>query len=519
MKNFNLLIFALLFSGVAMCLTSACGNTTDGEKSSTADGEISENLAQDTLPFTLEFREKTYSNPTPLPRLQSYSYAMSDDGELLVMGGRRQGLHTFMPAPEDNFIPDSSNNFIFVFDLEEGSQWSFDVNQLKPELSAPLQANNQQFHFDRDSSMLYIVGGYGWKADQSDMKTFGTLIKVNAEKLIQAVKSGASTSEVESLFEWMEDDRLAVTGGDLSVLNNTFYLVMGQRFDGQYRAFGGTDFSQKYTEEIRVFTLNPNKLEILSYGSTTNTEFDSPFHRRDLNILDDVDPVTGSERISVFGGVFPPGIIGAYTYPIFIHGPQTPVLDRDINQKFSQYECPVISIYDDKSEEAAVFHTFFGGISHYYFSQTDSQKVIYDLATKQGRNDGLPFIADITTLQINAVSEYSEYIHPDPIPDNRLLGTGTHFILNPKLIANGQAMSNGVLTLSSFEEGSQTTIGYIYGGIEAKDPLPKIPNTGTWVTNSVFEVILHSNPREVIPASQGHESTVDISNLPYLEAD
>nr|MBS0037766.1 hypothetical protein [Saprospiraceae bacterium] len=207
--------------------------------------------------------------------------------------------------------------------------------------------------------------------------------------------------------------------------------------------------------------------------------------------MNDIDSVTGSERIGVYGGVFPPDKIGAYTYPIFIHGPQTHVLDRSINQKFSQYECPVISIYDDESEEAAVYHTFFGGISHYYISQTDPQKVIYDLETKQGRNDGLPFIADITSLQINDVSEYKEYIHPNPIPENRLLGTGSHFILNPELIVNGHALNNGVISRSSFEKGSKATMGYIYGGIEAKNPLPKIPDTGTRITNSVFEVILH----------------------------
>lgn len=176
----------------------------------------------------------------------------------MVLGGLRQGLHTFKPAPEYNFIRDNSNNYIFVLDIDEGNQWSFDVNQLKSELSAPLQVNNQQFHYHRESGILHIIGGYMWKADQSDMKTFGTLITANAEKFIQAVKSGMAISEIESLFEYLQDDRLAVTIEDLLVLNNNFYLVMGQWVDGQNGALGRTDFTQEYTEEIRVFSLNPN---------------------------------------------------------------------------------------------------------------------------------------------------------------------------------------------------------------------------------------------------------------------
>lgn len=342
------------------------------------------------------------------------------------------------------------------------------------------------------------------------------MIWVDVEDLIQAVKNGSSPDEVQKLFSWFQDERMAVTGGELLKKDNAFYLIMGQVFHGQYRAFGGEDFTQKYTEEIKVFTLNPNTPGILSYGATTNTEQDRPFHRRDLNIIEDVDPASGEERIAVLGGVFPPGIIGAYTYPIYIKGPQDYTLDRNVNQKFSQYECPVISVYDSNADSAAVYHTFFGGISHYYYFQTDSQKLIYDLATEQGRNDGLPFNGDITTLQLNADGSSSQFIFPTPIPGNRLLGTSTHFIPHPEIFGSGVAMDNGVIDLSEIESGKKVLIGYIYGGIEAEAPLPKVPNTGTFVSNSVFEVYISREIYEVISASQAKESTKDISGLDYL---
>lgn len=501
------LFFLLIFQLIA-CNSNRSGDDVEEKITVTPD-------ATDSMPFKLVFTEKKWNAGVNLPRVQSYSFALpGDDGLLLIMGGRRQGLHTFKSEGE-NFVRDSSNNFIYVLDINSGDIWNFDVNELNDELSAPLQATNQQFYLDRESGNFYIVGGYGWKADGSDMKTFSTMIRVNAVDLIDAVKSNSAAGQIQEIFDWFDDERLAVTGGELLKKDNAFYLIMGQLFNGQYRAFGGANFVQKYTEEIKVFTLNPNDFGILSYGATTSTEQDHPFHRRDLNIIEDIDPATGQERITVLGGVFPPGIIGAYTYPIYIQGPQDYEIDRSIEQKFSQYECPVISVYDDEGEEATVYHTFFGGISHYYYFQTDSQKAIYNLATEQGRNDGLPFIGDITTLQLNADGSSAQYIFPEPIPGNRLLGTSTHFIPNPDIFKKGISFDNGVIKLSEISK-EKVLIGYIYGGIEAEAPLPKVPNTGTFVSNSFFEVYISNENFNVIPASKAKESTKDISGLPYL---
>ncbi|UFH53509.1 hypothetical protein [Spirosoma sp. KNUC1025] len=325
------------------------------------------------LPFTLEFVEKKYAGKSVLPRLQGYVVAPASDGSWLILGGRRQGLHTFEPAPATNFVRDSANHYLFVINPSNGTYWSFDVNQLSAKLSAPLQSTNQQGCFDRTTGQLYVVGGYGWKADKSDMLTFNTIMRIKVDAMVAAIKASAKPAQIASLIEIDQDDRLAVTGGELSLMNSAFYLVFGQKFMGQYRAFGGSDFEQKYTEEVRVFTLQPNSLKISSYGATTNSESDHPFHRRDGNIVEDIDPATGKPRIAAFGGVFMPGIIGAYTYPIYIYGPATPTVDRTGNQKFSQYGCPVIGVYDSGPTKA-MYHTFFGGIGHYYYSQTAAQK-------------------------------------------------------------------------------------------------------------------------------------------------
>ncbi|WP_139316495.1 hypothetical protein [Algoriphagus marinus] len=498
----------LLFGAACFALASCNGSSTSESADSSVQMLMQEpvadpNIQPNVLPYTIEFEEQNFTNKPALPGLQSYTSAVNKAGEILVVGGRRQGLHTFMPAPEKNFIPDSANNFLYILDPSSGDFWKFDVNGLKSELSEQLQSNNLQGYHDLETDEMYVVGGYGWKADGLDMKTFGSIIRFKVEALTQAIKNGASASEIEGLMEYGKDDRFAVTGGELAKLNGRFYLVFGQRFDGQYRAFGGTDFTQEYTEEIRVFTLKPGSLDILSYGASTSSDPDRPFHRRDGNIIEDVDPGTGTERITALGGVFPPGIIGGYDYPIYITGPQNPVVKKDIHQKFSQYECPVISIYDDESPNKSIYSTMFGGIGLYYYSQDSTQKAIYNLATKQGRNDGIPFVADISTFIEGADGTYSEYINAKPIQDNRLLGASITFIGNRALISNGKATANGVLKLSGLAAGEKVLAGYILGGIEAAAPLPETPNKGTCASNSLFAVYVTKTPSGAIPSSFG----------------
>lgn len=506
MKSNNLVLILVL--GISMIAYSSCTTSTSDKTEEKADSEVlmarvalDSNEVANALPFTIEFVEQNYGAKAALPSLQSYVSAMNQAGEIFIAGGRRQGLHTFNPAPAHNFVKDSANNFLYIIDPVAGDQWSFDVNQLGDDLSAPLQATNLQSYHDKTSDYLYIVGGYGWKADGTDMVTFGTVIRFKLEDVSAAIKSGASASSIEAMMQIGQDDRLAITGGEMFMLNGSFYLVFGQKFDGQYRAFGGTDFTQEYSNEFRVFRLDPQTLQITVYGSTPSSGTDQPFHRRDGNIFESIDPATGNEIITALGGVFRPGIIGGYDYPIFISGPSSVVMDSTVHQRFSQYECPVITVYNETAQDTSVYHTMFGGISMYYYSQTPSQRAVFDTATFQGRNDGLPFIADISTFQQSTSGTYQEFILPEPISENRLLGSSINFIENRALEANQTAFDNGVIRLNNIPAGTKVLAGYVYGGIEAQNPFPSIPNEGTWVSNSLFAVYVTNSPSGAIPAS------------------
>jgi hypothetical protein len=464
------------------------------------------------LPFTLEFVQQTFSGA--MPTLQSYVIATTKQNLWLLVGGRTQGLHTFQETA-DNFPPISANSMMWVINPANGQLWQFDVNKLPPEKAAPLQATNQQSYHDPVSDQLYIIGGYGWKADGSDMITFNTIIRFPVAEMVAALQADPQdVDRINALIEIGSDDRFAVTGGELAKLGDQFYLAYGQKFMGQYRAFSGggqAPFTQEYIEQIRVFTLFPNTLEINAYGPLTNGDSDQPFHRRDGNVVEDIDPSQGVPRLSAYGGVFKPGQIAAYTEPIYLTADGIATVDRSVEQLFSQYECPVIPIYDDTNQ--VMYNTFFGGISHTYYFQTPAQQDAYNKVTQEGRNDGFPFIADITVLVQNSEGQYTQYIMPQPIPGNQLLGTSVPFILNPALEGSNTIYENGTIRLSSLQPGQRLLIGYIYGGILAQNPLPLQPNSGTSASNALFQVFLTYAPSGAIPGDQGKVAEVNDANL------
>ena len=129
-------------------------------------------------------------------------------------------------------------------------------------------------------------------------------------------------------------------------------------------------------------------------------------------------------RVVAFGGVFPPGMLDGYFNPVYVSeaaGQLIAITDRAVTQLFNQYVCPVVVVWDPNGQ--AVYHTFFGGISRSFYFQTAEQSSAYQTNTAQGRNDGLPYVADISTLILGAGGASAEYIAPTPIVDNRLCGT------------------------------------------------------------------------------------------------
>lgn len=411
-----------------------------------------------TLPFTIELGGAL--NIKGAPPLQSFAAAQAD-GKWLFVSGRTTGLHTFKRAtpqkPDNNFPPHELNDRAWVIDPNSRQVWSAPL----PEAVRPwLTMTNGQS--EQLGDLLVITGGYGlWPGlppttpPRDNMRTFDTLTVIQVRGAIAAIVKG---QDLTPFITQVHDGRVRVTGGELRSLGNRYYLIFGQVFDGLYSPANsavGTMFTQKYTEQIASFQITGNGT-ISNYtavkaplaAGTVPAVDARPFHRRDLTaspvILDD-----GSEGIAAWGGVFVPGEINAYRKPVYVNGNGQPTVDG-YQQFMSQYNAAVVPLYSAASK--TMHTTFFGGISLYYlFAQTEELK----------RDDGLPFIRNVTTLTRTA-GVTSECISADDLPG--LYGAGAQFLPVPGVAMTG----NGVLQLDSIKE--RTLVGYIYGGIYAKQP-------------------------------------------------
>ncbi len=88
-----------------------------------------------------------------------------------------------------------------------------------------------------------------------------------------------------------------------------------------------------------------------------------------------------------------------------------------------------------------------------------------------------------------------------------LHGASAEFIPNLAESSKFQGVAGSVVNLSAFTPGQKKLIGYIYGGIEAANPLPCKPSTGTIGTNALYQVYLTMSPWQgLVPASQAKEA-------------
>ena len=458
-----------------------------------------------TLPFRINFVELP-ADPKR-PAIQSYSWIVDATGRWFILGGRLAGLHRF--GSGENF-PNPNTSLWMVEPGTATVTQLLDLKLLDPAIGDPLMSTNQQSFYDRSTDEWLIVGGYGVDTTTNAKRTFPTLIRIPVAQFVAVVTSAATpadkAAQVNAMVRHQVDPFFAVTGGALRRIGGRYVIAFGQGFNGAYSPFTGL-IAQAYTNAVRYFSLDPRTGLATNMGELLSADLDQPFHRRDGVFVDTLDPATGLERLAAFGGVFPPGQLDGYRNPVYIDeqfGQLSTTVDRSVQQLFNQYGCPTIVVYEPT--RPAVYHTFFGGISRYYYHQTPAQQAVFEEVTAEGRNDGLPFISDITTLVLRGGGTSSQYIAPAPVPDGALRGSSTDFI--PIAPGTHPAVADsGIVDLSKIAVGATVVIGYIYGGIDADFPLPKIPSYGTQATNAMYRVEvsnLTSPPQ--IPASQGHRS-------------
>lgn len=407
----------------------------------------------------------TFSIPG-LPGIHSFAYARHE-GKWLLIGGRRDGMHQKF----NSFATSAANQQLIVADPESGQLWQRPLNELPDTLREQLRSTNMEFF--QQEGLLCFVGGYGRSEVAQNHITYPYLTLIDVGGLMGAVVDG---SPLQPHFQQVRDTFFAVTGAQMQMLSDTFYLVGGHRFEGVYSANSGDNQLQFYTNSIRKFTLENNGTG-WQVGHKSIVLDELNLHRRDYNLAPQFFQ-NGELGLVAFAGVFQPGPAALPFQNIVEIGPSghTPV--NGFSQFLVNYHCAKVPLFNSADNE---MHTlFFGGMSQYYLNETDSLI----------RDNRIPFVKTVSRVTRLADGSYTEVPFDAELP--YYTGTSAEFIL-----ADGvPTLENDIINYDALPDGNNL-IGYIAGGIvtpvNQRNPFI-VNNVGiTTASNQVIRVFLVKN--------------------------
>ncbi len=408
------------------------------------------------------------------PNIHSFSWGKTTDGKWVILGGRIDGLHQRQPF--SSFKENDNNKNVFVIDPEANKTWSASISVLQASIFEQLQSTNQEF-YQRENT-LYIIGGYGFSTLQDDHVTYDKLTAIDIDGLASAVINGEL---IPSFFRQITNTNLAVTGGQLGLLDDVFYLCGGQYFEGRYNPMGpdnGPGFIQKYTDEIRTFQINDDgtNLTIVNYAAKNDSE---NLHRRDYNMAPQIFP-DKTKGFTMFSGVFQHTANLPWLNTVDVSDSGYTV-NNTFNQYLSQYHSAKIPIYDTENN---TMHTlFFGGMSQYKLDENDN--LIQD--------DDVPFVKTISKVSRFSDGSMTESSLKIKMP--AFLGSGSEFIPVHK---SSNYLTEEIVDINNLQEG-KTLVGYIFGGIESTQENIFFINDGTQssASNLAFKVFITKNTLDV----------------------
>ena len=402
------------------------------------------------------------------PNVHSYSWGKTTDGKWIIVGGRIDGLHQRQPFAA--FLESSNNKFVFLVDLVNNQSWSASLQTLPASIYEQLQSTNQEFQ--QRNNTLYVIGGYGYSTTEDEHITYPNLTAIDIDGLANALINGTG---ITSFFRQISDPVLAVTGGQLDLLNDTFYLCGGQYFEGRYNPMGpthGPGFIQEYTDEIRKFEIvdDGSSLSINNYQAIHNTD---DLHRRDYNMLPQIFP-NGEQGFTMFSGVFQPNIDLPFLNTVDVTNSGYTV-NNIFSQYLSQYHSAKVPVFD--STNSTMHSLFFGGMSQYTL----------DVNGNLIQDNNVPFVKTISRVTRNSDGSMVESMLDIEMP--ALLGSGAEFI---PVDDTTLYLNNGIVDLNALPSGN-TLIGHIYGGIESSQENIFFINNGTQsnASNQIFRVFIN----------------------------
>lgn len=429
-------------------------------------------IAQSNFNYSIGLNPITINN---FPGLHSFAHGQHND-KWVIIGGRKDGLHARQP---NSAFPASQNNTdIYVVDINNRQFWSASVNVLPTPIKEQLQSTNMTYTQVEDT--LYIIGGYAYAQSTQTHKTFDNLTTVNVSSLIDSIVNNGS---IANSFKQISDTVFAITGGHLTFMKDRFYLVGGHRFDGRYNPMGGPSYTQKYSDQIRKFTVenSGNQLIFSNYSTITDPVH---LHRRDYNLLPQILP-NGDEGLMISSGVFQRNVDLPYLYPVMINDSAINPI-TSFNQYLSNYHSATTALYD--SSENNMHNLFYGGMSQYYYQNGIRQQ-----------DNLVPFVKTISRVSSDSSGQLQEYKMNAEMPT--LNGASAEFLQN----LNIPHHNNKVIKLNQLNQDT-TVIGHIVGGIESPtlNPFSNNLTSTTSASSTIYQILLIKNQAANIEKIDGN---------------
>ena len=439
--------------------------------------------SNDSFPFSVEVV------PVDVPDLPGiHSFAQGQhDGKWLILGGRLDGLHARQPC---NALPAGSNNtFMIVVDIEQATVHTASVDELAPAVAEQLQSSNINFHQVGD--VLYLAGGYAYSAAADDHITHPRLTAISVSGFVDAILQGGS---FEGLYDSVEDDFFAVTGGHLNRVGEQLALVGGHRFDGRYNPMNHPTFTQEYTNAVRLFTASFTD-GTLDVGAFDSWNDDVHLHRRDYNLLP-FKANDGTAGLTLFSGVFQLNDDLPFLYPVSItEDGHEPVME--FNQYLSQYHSACAALYSAENSETHML--FFGGMSQFQYD--DNDQLVEDPL--------VPFVRTISRVVRHSDGSFEEFRLPAEM--NGLLGASAGFFHAEELPMDTETD----LVLMDELANESITLGYIVGGINSSQTNPfSFNQTGSTEASSAVHKVRLTPTSSTGETAVLHEPTHEFSVYP-----
>ena len=398
---------------------------------------------------------------------QSFAVGQAN-GKWLIIGGRTDGLHRRQPFA--SFDTNGQPNELLVIDPVSKQKWTANLSILPIAFQEALKATN--IDFIQNNNQLYLIGGYGYSNTLGDHTTFNTLTAIAVSETIAAI---VSNNNYSNYIRQTSNSIFQNTGGQLEKINDSYYLIGGQDFQGRYNPMGpthGPGFTQTYSNQIRKFNILDNGT-LLGVNNISIITDSVNLHRRDYNALPQILPNL-SQGITAYSGVFQQNVDLPYLNAVTIDS-LSYVVNNNFNQYYNHYHCANIPLYSASKNEMHAL--FFGGIAQYY----DSLGILV-------QDNNVPFVKTIARVTRDVNGTLAEYKLPIEMP--ALLGAGAEFIYRDNL----PVYTNGVIKMDELSADS-TVLGYIYGGINSSAKNIFWINDGSQSASSanIYKVTLHRN--------------------------